>query len=367
MKNITKILTAVVLTSLGNLTYAQCDLSCTAVNEPFAGATIYSNMEHTVNYTRRNVAATPLSATAEVSMDVTVNGTTVASYNRTPATMAPGADETISGGGAIVWADLTPALTDGPFDLCVSTNVACDANAANDTTCITLIYSTTGFPHDMGVADNSVAVNNPTLTDGKIYSNKNNTLRELAFDLENKGAAQLPAGLRFDAFVTVKGTQYGPFNGVLGEDLAPTGTVTYTINAAANNVLFPANTEVGPFDICITIDEADPNDLNTANNSSCSSFEIVNVTGIEEAAADKLSQVYFNNASDVLNVTFSNQVRGNVELMITNTSGQIVKTISVTANGQAERINLAGVSNGLYMVSVQTANGEVETQKFVIN
>ncbi len=83
---------------------------------------------------------------------------------------------------------------------------------------------------------------------------------------------------------------------------------------------------------------------------------IQTTVGINENAASNVS-VFPNPCNNVLNVT----ANGNNEVQIVNLLGQVITTQTMTDNAQ---INVSDLSNGVYFVRINGANGTT-TQKFI--
>jgi hypothetical protein len=79
--------------------------------------------------------------------------------------------------------------------------------------------------------------------------------------------------------------------------------------------------------------------------------------------------MYPNPASDYTKVDVTLDGKGDVKASVLDMSGRVVKTVSMKGLSQGEhkiRIDLTGISNGIYVLSL-SANGTVQNGKFIVN
>lgn len=89
-----------------------------------------------------------------------------------------------------------------------------------------------------------------------------------------------------------------------------------------------------------------------------------NVTNIDEAN-ENINNVFPNPASDVLNVTFKEQVANNTTITIVNAIGQNVITETISAGTLNHQIDVKGLSKGIYSMSINNGNS-INTRKFSV-
>ena len=93
-------------------------------------------------------------------------------------------------------------------------------------------------------------------------------------------------------------------------------------------------------------------------HQSCTTTEINEDSFVEDV------KIFPNPAKENVNIIFS--YSGNVSIKITNTLGVIMLEQNIDVNGEyAKSLNLEGLANGIYFVSIQTNEG-VYTEKLKI-
>ena len=100
-------------------------------------------------------------------------------------------------------------------------------------------------------------------------------------------------------------------------------------------------------------------------NGKTTRFEIISVNN--RSAAEKLFTVYPNPASDYLQVTLDNEATGGLRISIVDQNGRNVKTAHYFKQGAAwkQRISVAGLGAGYYMLEVREANGNCFIKGFI--
>jgi aminopeptidase YwaD len=81
-----------------------------------------------------------------------------------------------------------------------------------------------------------------------------------------------------------------------------------------------------------------------------------------------VKNLYPNPAQDYMTLEFTNRISGHVTVEITNLVGQVMSTEYNGTLGEGDHkvaIRTNELSNGVYMMTVKTADGEA-TQKFVV-
>jgi hypothetical protein len=116
--------------------------------------------------------------------------------------------------------------------------------------------------------------------------------------------------------------------------------------------------------------------LNPAANQNGAAFGLIgvladgtviifgNVTSINEAV-ENINNVFPNPTSDVINVTFKEQVTNNTTITVVNSIGQNVITETIAAGSLNHQIDVKGLSKGFYSMSIN--NGKtIYTRKFSV-
>ncbi|HFA50885.1 MAG TPA: T9SS type A sorting domain-containing protein [Bacteroidetes bacterium] len=89
------------------------------------------------------------------------------------------------------------------------------------------------------------------------------------------------------------------------------------------------------------------------------------VTGTDEAALANKMLLFPNPASSLLNVNFQLPLTSGASVFVTDVRGQLVATQSVAQASQKTQLDLSSYANGIYFISVRSAD-EVLTKKFVV-
>jgi hypothetical protein len=99
------------------------------------------------------------------------------------------------------------------------------------------------------------------------------------------------------------------------------------------------------------------------NAGSCLAIEDCNV-GIDEEEAS-LTSVYPNPATDQITLEY-NTAGDNGTIIISDLTGKVVRTVSVSSSSTKSVIGLEGLHSGVYFYSFQVNNKPVSTRKFII-
>ncbi|WP_296383734.1 PQQ-dependent sugar dehydrogenase [Winogradskyella sp.] len=87
--------------------------------------------------------------------------------------------------------------------------------------------------------------------------------------------------------------------------------------------------------------------------------------GIDENNLNSIS-IYPNPTENELNINFNNNLDLSTEILIYDIQGKIVKTMSRNTE-TIQKINTSELSSGIYILKINTDNGEQSTHKLVIN
>ncbi len=166
----------------------------------------------------------------------------------------------------------------------------------------------------------------------------------LTWDVANTTAAPISTN-NVNIYLSVTGGTIYPFPILIASNVPNTGSYTFTV---PNNVTTTARILV----------EAVGNiflDMNDKN------FEITPFVSIAENIAGESVNIYPNPAEDVLNVSLSGKLRGNVSITMTDAVGRVVNTkqVSKMQSGLVEYFNIANYSLGVYFVRIDTDEGSL--------
>ena len=166
----------------------------------------------------------------------------------------------------------------------------------------------------------------------------------LTWDVANTTAAPISTN-NVNIYLSVTGGTIYPFPILIASNVPNTGSYTFTV---PNNVTTTARILV----------EAVGNiflDMNDKN------FEITPFVSIAENIAGESVNIYPNPAEDVLNVSLSGKLRGNVSITMTDAVGRVVNTkqVSKMQSGLVEYFNIANYSRGVYFVRIDTDEGSL--------
>ena len=312
---------------------AQNDVGCTAVNTPAQGDTVYAGIPVQPNYTRKNFGtALPANHPDQISMNVTVNGIAAGTFNRNMASaFASGADETISG-QPIDFGTLTPALTDGNQKVCIFTTMPNDSDNKNDTSCVTVYYSTTPPPSDVAVIACTVTDPVPVGTDFEA----DQQLQAVTFTLQNAGTTDIPAGGSVIMTLDVgAGTQNLTLT--LQAGIAVGATTNASASRAQIAALLDFPTTLGNFDVCMTA--AYIGDNNSANDKFCTTYNLLasttpSITSFSPSSAKCKETVTISGTNfDPTPANNTVKFRGVAATVITATATTLTVEVPETANG----------------------------------
>jgi len=138
----------------------------------------------------------------------------------------------------------------------------------------------------------------------------------------------------------------------------PTGGV-YSGALVSGNIVNASNAGPGSHTVTYTY-----TDNNSCSNAAVATLIVEECTGISvvNAAANSIS-IYPNPAKD--NLVVSSNI-GNGKIIISDASGRVVLVKDI--NAAEEHIQLNGISNGMYLISVQDASGNsIKTSKLIKN
>ena len=324
---------------------AQNDVGCTAVNTPSQGDTVYAGIPVQPNYTRKNFGTSlPANHPDQIQMSVTVNGIAAGTFNRNMANaFASGADETI-GGQPIDFGTLTPALTDGNQKVCIFTVMPNDSDPKNDTSCVTVYYSTTPPPSDVAVIACTVTDPMPVGTDFEA----DQQLQAVTFTLQNAGTTDIPAGGSVTMTLDVgAGTQNLTLN--LQAGIAVGATANASASRAQIAALLDFPTTLGNFDVCMTA--AYIGDNNSANDKFCTTYNLLasttpSITSFSPANAKCKETVTINGTNfDPIPAGNTVKFRGVAATVLTATATKLtVEVPSGIANGRISvEVTVGGV------------------------
>ena len=268
MKKINLLFLALTMAFSFNLS-AQTDVGCTAVNAPAAGDTIFSNSQIAPNYTRKNFGAALPANSPQLIMIATFDGDSIAGFFRNMANpWAAGADETISG-QPINFGNLSPTPTQGNHKFCMTTKMSGDANKANDTSCVTIYYSSASAPIDLSITNVQVAV--PTPANGNEFAT-DESLDEITLTINNVGGIAIAAGTVLPIDFTVGGVTVA-LQLRLQAALAPAATLNSRATRAAVAALPNFPSALGNFDVCCKINFS--GDTDNSNDENCFTYKMV--------------------------------------------------------------------------------------------
>lgn len=324
---------------------AQVDLGCTAVNNPAMGDTVYAGIPVSPNYTRKNFGtALVANHPDQLIMVVSVNGDSIRGFFRNMAgAFASGADETVNG-QAIDFGTITPALTDGNQKVCVHTLIKGDTDPSNDTSCVTVYYSTTPPPSDIAVTAVSITVPAPVGTDFEAGEQ----IQSIAFSIQNAGTGAIAVGSSVPMIISV-GANSAPINVTFNRGLAigATGSGTFTRATFAAMPDFP--TTLGNFDICLS--GSFIGDANQTNDTICTTYNLLpnttpSITSFSPANAKCKETVTINGTNfDPTPASNTVKFRGVAATVLTATATKLtVEVPSGIANGRISvEVTVGGV------------------------
>ncbi len=312
---------------------AQVDLGCTSLNNPAMGDTVYAGIPVSPNYTRKNFGpALVANHPDQLIMVVSVNSDSIAGFfrNMTNA-FAASADETVNG-QAIDFGAITPALADGNQKVCVYTLINGDTDASNDTSCVTVYYSSTPPPSDVAVT--AVAITDPAPVG--IDFESGNTLNIATFTVQNAGTTDIPAGGTISMTFEV-GTNSQTLTLPLQSAIAAGASISASASRAQIAALLDFPTTLGNFDVCMTA--AYIGDNNTANDKFCMTYNLLasttpSITSFSPSSAKCNETVTVSGTN--FDPTPANNIvkfRGVAATVLTATATTLTVEVPETANG----------------------------------
>ena len=201
-----------------------------------------------------------------------IDGDSIVTLNRPASALAAGGTQNLGTPG-INFGATALALTDGIHNVCLRTLFAADGNAMNDTSCVSIYYSSTLPPADLAVT--AVSVTDPTPV-GIGFELGQSQLQVVTFTLKNVGSTAIQAGTRVAVELTV-GAASNTLNLTLNRAIAASASINATASRASIAALVDFPTTVGNFDVCMAASYT--GDANSSNDTSCTIYNMTaNVT-----------------------------------------------------------------------------------------
>lgn len=221
------------------------------------------------------------------------------------------------------------------------------------TLCLSLmIGSTTLFAQvDVGVTAISAPTNGSDIEDG--------APTVFVFDVTNFGAT-LSTGDTLFFGVNAFGGNPVPLFYPLPNDMMMNDVLN--LQTPPLNVTGP----LGPFDVCAWTDQ--PGDIDNSNDTTCNNYTLIPPpVGIRDNGA-QLNNVFYSNEQLTVNMT-GYSINSDVTLTVTSITGQIVKNEKLTISNSQTNVTvpMAGLSKGIYIVSLQSERRLIQTQKIMVH
>jgi len=327
------------------------------------GGGLSSEINTPIDFRFRNNGPGTIPQGTQVEIHITQNGTPlppITGFTIPTGGLAPMGDLGFPGPPSIKLNGCAGATSNICFEAVVVGNT--DPTPGNNQLC--QVYDCeSGTDIDLEMSNLGIVV--PSVNPGDTVGKGGTVVLEMTVTISNKGTVSFPAGYVIPYSLEVAGQTPNSVTGTL-TDCMEAGTGV-SVRAITNTAVIPALPAPGDFEYCATVMIS--NDVDPNNNKTCTPYVSAFPTGIEEVENDEaLSSVYYNNANESLELFLSNTLKGDVKIIITNTAGQMVKNFTLNVNGQTqEKIDLSGAQSGFYMMTLQSAEGDVETHKFIVN
>ena len=123
---------------------------------------------------------------------------------------------------------------------------------------------------------------------------------------------------------------------------------------------------LGSFDVCAWTDQ--PTDIDNSNDTTCNTYTLITPpVGLKDLGA-QLNSVYYNDEQLIVNTT-GYSLNSDITLTVVNMTGQVVKNEKLTISNNQTTLNIpmAGLSKGIYVVSLQSARRLIQTQKIMVH
>jgi hypothetical protein len=92
--------------------------------------------------------------------------------------------------------------------------------------------------------------------------------------------------------------------------------------------------------------------------------QIVGIKSVKADQAKSFANIYPNPAKDILNIDFAPNTQAS-ELRILDINGKLIR--SVNNLYPSNQLNVSDLESGLYLIEMRTKNGQVQTNKIMIN
>ena len=244
---------------------AQVDVGVSAIRTPASGDTVYAGIPKAIGFTITNYGSALTSEVIQLVLEI--DGDSIVTLNRPASALAAGGTQNLGTPG-INFGATALALTDGIHNVCLRTLFAADGNAMNDTSCVSIYYSSTLPPADLAVT--AVSVTDPTPV-GIGFELGQSQLQVVTFTLKNVGSTAIQAGTRVAVELTV-GSASNTLSLTLSRAIAAGASINATASRASIAALVDFPTTVGNFDVCMAASYT--GDVNTSNDTSCATYTI---------------------------------------------------------------------------------------------
>ncbi len=371
MKNFTKLGIAVSMLIGGASQLSAQDAGVSAVLDPAGGTTIYPNITTNLNFTLQNFGSTGITPsnvdTVYVDLSVTIGGnqTVVQTSFATPdgANILPGNSSIdLTNNQATDWSTL--GMSAGTVDVCAESRLVkngsnVDTDNTNDQSCVTVTYAGDNNPLTYDIAIEYARISTPAFDTGS-YLPIPTFPSQLTYDLHNKGANQIPAGIPYTYQITVAGAPSGaPINASSFNGLSPGGSEPHNVGFSGTLPLTP-----GEFEICFDV-TPNSDDQDNTNDSDCGRYIMGNPDGIVENNGLIFGEVFYNGSE--LKVIYNQVGNGISDIHVFDASGRAVASHKVNLDHTKEySIDLNNLERGVYIANI-SVNGKVMPYRFMVN
>jgi hypothetical protein len=357
MKKIYSLLTATAFTLFSFGSFAQ-DLGIEVISNPANNSTMYDGFTNTtLTFKIKNYGTTNFTATSQLQIRLTVNGTTIATYN-------PPAGFTLNAGASsndfsTPSANLGTAMVSGANAVCLATVYAADTDNSNDSVCnnVNLVTGT-----NIDISGHDLVVNSPFPVNNRFLIGS--SITDMSITFRNNSTVTIPAGSVLNYTIFIKNNSQDVV-GTLANAWAPN---TNTTRAVTNTAIIPAlPIVVGPFKICAY--SRISSDNNNANDTICKDYEMYSTVSTEDVYTLEKRTLHAFYANDKINIDINIDNTAKVDFKVIGLNGQVVAQNTTAITGGYEQRHTMDVSNlapGVYILNVSSEGELIETTKVVV-